>query len=200
MKTIRNCVFETNSSSCHCVTIMKPSVYEPLKNKEVVLHNVYNEACEYEDISVTVRPYDMINIKDLHEEFLFEFYKSHELENWEKVADSYYNGIWDAFNQFIHDIEFFKKLIFFEEANPTFKFSEIYDGIIAKAPCQDEMTESWLRKHTPEWIMAWLFRGWCSMLNINFVSYNRDFEDENLSIGDFEKDGDYYKADHNITC
>ena len=28
MKTIRKNTFETNSSSCHCVTIMKPSAYD----------------------------------------------------------------------------------------------------------------------------------------------------------------------------
>lgn len=37
MKTIRNSVFETNSSSCHVVTVLSDSEMENLKNNELLL-------------------------------------------------------------------------------------------------------------------------------------------------------------------
>ena len=37
MKTIRNSVFETNSSSCHVVTVLSDYEMEKLKNKELLL-------------------------------------------------------------------------------------------------------------------------------------------------------------------
>lgn len=37
MRTVRNCVFETNSSSCHVITLMSDYELEELKNGELLL-------------------------------------------------------------------------------------------------------------------------------------------------------------------
>lgn len=38
MRTIRNCVFETNSSSCHVLTVADQNEYELIKNKQAVIY------------------------------------------------------------------------------------------------------------------------------------------------------------------
>lgn len=196
MKTIRFGTFETNSSSCHCVTIMKPSAYDAVKEQKAVVHNVYNSAEEYNTISVTIRSYDVIPINELYEEFLLEYSKCANLEYFKDEIDSYFEGMWDAFEYLIQDITFFKKLIFFEEKKPTFKLSEVYNGTIIRVESEDNYNKT----HSPEWFMAWLFRAICRDSNINFLSFNLDFEAENLSIDNFKKEDGVYKAEHDISC
>lgn len=196
MKTIRFGTFETNSSSCHCVTIMKPSAYDAVKEQKAVVHNVYNSAEEYNTISVTIRSYDVIPINELYEEFLLEYPKCANLEYFKDEIDSYFEGMWDAFEYLIQDITFFKKLIFFEEKKPTFKLSEVYNGTIIRVESEDNYNKT----HSPEWFMAWLFRAICRGSNINFLSFNLDFEVENLSIDNFKKEDGVYKAEHDISC
>ena len=200
MKTIRKNVFETNSSSCHCVTIMKTEVYEAIKDQRAVAHHVYDEACEYEDISVKIRPLDLINIKDLHEEFLSEMYECPYLERYKQTTDECWEGLWDAFMQLIPDLDFFKKLVFFTEDKHTFDIIDLYDGTIAKAVTEKSNEESWLRNHSPEWFIAWIFRAICSDIHLYFTAFNKEFEDENVSIDDFENCGSYYRAEHDISC
>lgn len=196
MKTIRFGTFETNSSSCHCVTIMKPSAYDAVKEQKAVVHNVYNSAEEYNTISVTIRSYDVIPINELYEEFLLEYPKCANLEYFKDEIDSYFEGMWDAFEYLIQDITFFKKLIFFEEKKPTFKLSEVYNGTIIRVESEDNYNKT----HSPEWFMAWLFRAICRDSNINFLSFNLDFEVENLSIDNFKKEDGVYKVEHDISC
>ena len=196
MKTVRFGTFETNSSSCHCVTIMKPSVYEAVKEQKSVMHNVFNHV-EYGETSAIIHNYDLIPINELHEEFLLEYPKCANIEYFKDNMESYFKGMWEAFESLIQDVNFFKKLIFFEEKKPTFKLSEIYDGEITRV---DSEEDDFNKTHTPEWIMAWIFREICCDSNINFLSFNLDFEDENLSIEDFEKEDGVYKAEHNISC
>lgn len=197
MKTIRRNTFETNSSSCHCVTIMKPSVYEAVKEQNSVVHNVFNHVEEYSETSATIHGYDLIPINELHEEFLLEYPKCANIEYFKDNMESYFEGMWEAFESLIQDVDFFKKLIFFEEKKPTFKLSEVYDGKITRV---DSEEDDFNKTHTPEWIMAWIFRAICCDSNINFLSFNLDFEDENLSIEDFEKEDGVYKAEHDISC
>ena len=197
MKTVRLGTFETNSSSCHCVTIMKPSVYEAIKEQKSVMHNVFNHVEEYSETSAIIHNYDLIPINELHEEFLLEYPKCANLEYFKDNMESYFKGMWEAFESLIQDVNFFKKLIFFEEKKPTFKLSEIYDGEITRV---DSEEDDFNKTHTPEWIIAWIFRAICCDSNINFLSFNLDFEDENLSIEDFEKEGGVYKAEHDISC
>lgn len=197
MKTVRFGTFETNSSSCHCVTIMKPSVYEAVKEQKSVMHNVFNHVEEYGETSAIIHNYDLIPINELHKEFLLEYPKCANIEYFKDNMESYFKGMWEAFDSLIQDVNFFKKLIFFEEKKPTFKLSEIYDGEITRV---DSEEDDFNKTHTPEWIMAWIFRSICYDSNINFLSFNLDFEDENLSIEDFEKEDGVYKAEHNISC
>lgn len=197
MKTVRLGTFETNSSSCHCVTIMKPSVYEAVKEQKSVMHNVFNHVEEYGETSAIIHNYNLIPINELHEEFLLEYPKCANLGYFKDNMESYFKGMWEAFESLIQDVNFFKKLIFFEEKKPTFKLSEIYDGEITRV---DSEEDDFNKTHTPEWIMAWIFRSICYDSNINFLSFNLDFEDENLSIEDFEKEDGVYKAEHNINC
>lgn len=196
MKTIRLGAFETNSSSCHCVTIMKPSAYEAIKEQKSVVHNIYNDAEEHSETSVIIHNYDLIPISELHKEFLLEYHKCANIKYFKDNMESYFEGMWEAFESLIQDVNFFKKLIFFEEKKPTFKLSEAYSGKLIRVESEDDYNKT----HTPEWIMAWIFRAICYDSNINFLSFNLDFEAENLSIEDFEKDGGVYKAEHDISC
>lgn len=196
MKTIRRNTFETNSSSCHCVTLMAPSVYEAVKEHKSVIHNVYNHIEEYSETFAYIHKYDLIPIDELHEEFLLEYPKCANIEYFKNNMESYFEGMWEAFESLIQDVNFFKKLIFFEEKKPTFKLSEVYDGSITKIESEDDFNKN----HSPEWIMAWIFRAICWDSNINFLSFNLDFEDENLSIEDFEKENVVYRAEHDISC
>lgn len=196
MKTIRLGTFETNSSSCHCITIMKPSVYEAIKEQKSVVHNVYDNAEEYGEISATIHSYDLIPINELHEEFLLEYPKCTYIEHFKDKMESYFEGMWEVFESLIQDVNFFKKLIFFEEKKPTFKLSEVYSGELIRVESED----GYNKIHTPEWIMAWIFRAICHDSNINFLSFNLEFEAENLSIDDFEKEDGVYKAEHEISC
>ncbi len=196
MKTIRRNTFETNSSSCHCVTIMKPSVYDAIKEQKSVVHNVYNNVEEYCETSAVIHNYDLIPINELHEEFLLEYPKCANIEHFKDNMESYFEGMWEAFESLIQDVNFFKKLIFFEEKKPTFKLSEVYNGAITRVESEDDYNKT----HSPEWIMAWIFRAICWDSNINFLSFNLDFEDENVSISDFENCGSYYRAEHDISC
>ena len=196
MKTIRRNTFETNSSSCHCVTVMRPSVYEAIKEQKSVIHNVFHNVDEYSETSAIVRNYDLISIDELHEEFLLEYPKCPNIEYFKDNMESYFTGLWEAFESLIQDVNFFKNLLFFEEKKPTFKLSEIYDGSITRVETDDQFNVT----HTPEWIMTWIFRAICMDSNINFLSFNRDFEDENLSIEDFEKEDGVYRAEHDISC
>ena len=91
---------------------------------------------------------------------------------------------------------FFKKLVFFEEKKPTFKLSDVFNKTIIRVESEDNYNKT----HSPEWFMAWLFRAICWDIGLNFLSFNLDFEDENLSIEDFEKEGGVYKAEHDISC
>lgn len=196
MKTIRKNTFETNSSSCHCVTIMKPSVYEAIKEQRSVVHNVFNHVEEYSETSATIHNYDLIPIDELHEEFLLEYPKCANIEYFKNNMESYFEGMWEAFESLIQDVDFFKKLIFFEEKKPTFKLSEVYGGTIIRVESEDDYNKI----HSPEWIMAWIFRAICLDSNMNFLSFNLDFEDENISIEDFEKENGVYRAEHDISC
>ena len=45
MRTVRNCVFETNSSSCHVITVLSDNELELLKNGELLL-SVYKSQDE----------------------------------------------------------------------------------------------------------------------------------------------------------
>ena len=64
MKTIRENVFETNSSSCHCVTIAGTNMLEKYKNNEIVcVHNF--GLSEYETIAEVVPDSDFITIEEL---------------------------------------------------------------------------------------------------------------------------------------
>lgn len=197
MKTIRRNTFETNSSSCHCVTLMAPSVYEAVKEQKSVIHNVYNHVEEYSETSAYIHKYDLIPINELHEEFLLEYPKCSNIEYFKDNMESYFEGMWEAFESLIQDVNFFKKLIFFEEKKPTFKLSDVYDGPIIRVDSDEDQFNV---THTPEWIMAWIFRAICWDSNINFLSFNLDFEDENLSIEDFEKEDGVYRAEHDISC
>jgi len=196
MKTIRRNTFETNSSSCHCVTLMAPSVYEAVKEQKSVIHNIYHHIEEYSETSAYIHKYDLIPINDLHEEFLLEYPKCANIDYFKYNMESYFEGMWEAFESLIQDVDFFKKLIFFEEKKPTFKLSEVYGGTITRVESEDDYNKT----HTPEWIMTWIFRAICCDSNINFLSFNLDFEDENLSIEDFEKENGVYKAEHDISC
>ena len=175
---------------------MKPSAYDAVKEQKSVVHNVYNSAEEYNTISVTIHSYDVIPINELYEEFLLEYPKCANLEYFKDEIDSYFEGMWDAFEYLIQDITFFKKLIFFEEKKPTFKLSEVYNGTIIRVESEDNYNKT----HSPEWFIAWLFRTICWDIGLNFLSFNLDFEDENLSIEDFEKEDGVYKAEHDISC
>ena len=197
MKTIRFGTFETNSSSCHCVTVMRPSIYEAVKEQKSVVHNVYDHAEEHSEISTTIHSYDLIPINELHKEFLLEYPKCANIEYFKDNMESYFEGMWEAFESLIQDVDFFKKLIFFEEKKPTFKLSEVYSGSITRVDLDDDLFNV---THSLEWIMAWIFRAICRDSNINFLSFNLDFEDENLSIDDFEKEDGVYRAEHDIIC
>ena len=196
MKTIRLGAFETNSSSCHCVTIMKPSVYEAIKEQKSVMHNVFNHVEEHGETSAIIHNYDLIPINELHEEFLLEYHKCANIKYFKDNMESYFEGMWEAFESLIQDVNFFKKLIFFEEKKPTFKLSEVYSGKLIRVESEDDYNKT----HTPEWIMAWIFRAICCDSNINFLSFNLDFEAENLSIDNFKKEDGVYKAEHDISC
>ena len=196
MKTVRFGTFETNSSSCHCVTIMKPSVYEAVKEQKSVMHNVFNHV-EYGETSAIIHNYDLIPINELHEEFLLEYPKCANIEYFKDNMESYFKGMWEAFESLIQDVNFFKKLIFFEEKKPTFKLSETYNGEITRV---DSEEDDFNKTHTPEWIMTLIFRAICCDSNINFLSFNLDFEAENLSIDNFKKEDGVYKAEHDISC
>jgi hypothetical protein len=53
MKTIRNGVFETNSSSCHVLTVADQNEYDLIKNGQAVIH-VPSYSCDDSDVYESV--------------------------------------------------------------------------------------------------------------------------------------------------
>lgn len=51
MRTIRNGVFETNSSSCHVVTLINKDDYENLKFEDKIVINFVRDVCEHETVT-----------------------------------------------------------------------------------------------------------------------------------------------------
>ena len=82
MKTIRNNVFETNSSSCHSVTILTDSEYEKFKNNELVYNTRYDELISLKDYCRDTIKYLTTSSLDNYVESL-EKYDTVKHESWE---------------------------------------------------------------------------------------------------------------------
>ena len=77
MRTVRRNVFETNSSSCHSVTVMAENAWEKFKNFEVVLLG-RPMICEHEECTSIYEDDEIIPMSKVLE----------ELKAWEGLADN----------------------------------------------------------------------------------------------------------------
>ena len=72
MISVRENTFETNSSSCHCLTIIKKSLAEKLKNREVFYIGDYHCYSDSDEVCVNdlsnVEDKDLITVEQIREE------------------------------------------------------------------------------------------------------------------------------------
>lgn len=94
MKTIRNNVFETNSSSCHVLTLLTNEEREDLLNKKAILHIIPGKdyGPEYE-LSSDVLNYDQFVQVVFDELFADKELKKHRKEN-EKPIKAIVKQFW----------------------------------------------------------------------------------------------------------
>ena len=81
MKTIRNNVFETNSSSCHSITILTDSEYEKFRNNELVYNTYYDQVISLKDYCINT----IENLTDSLDNYVesLEKYDKVKHESWE---------------------------------------------------------------------------------------------------------------------
>lgn len=199
MRSIRRNVFETNSSSCHCLTVLKPKVYGELKDQKAVVHNKYHDAWENCDISVTYRSIDLIYISELHSIFLEELENelndNNDVRKQLSMLDAFWSGLSDIFMEEIQKEDIFRKLVFFDNENPGFEVD------VQQTPEGVDLYPTNIRDKSPMWIMAWVFRDLCFTLGLDYISFSKDFEDSDISIDDFELDeNNCYSREHDISC
>jgi len=95
MKTIRNSVFETNSSSCHVVTVLSDYEMEKLKNNELLLDIHLSQGSK----TITT-PIDERNLRYEIERCLFVHGKDGQLKYIEldrKTVEALSKELWDLF-------------------------------------------------------------------------------------------------------
>lgn len=95
MKTIRHSVFETNSSSCHVVTVLSDYEMEKLKNKELLLDIHLSQGAK----TITT-PIDDWTLRYELEQCLFVYGKDGQLKYIEldrKTVEKLSKELWDLF-------------------------------------------------------------------------------------------------------
>ena len=95
MKTIRNSVFETNSSSCHVVTVLSDYEMEKLKNNELLLDIHLSQGAK----TITT-PIDDWKLRYELEQCLFVHGKDSQLKYIEldrKTVEALSKELWDLF-------------------------------------------------------------------------------------------------------
>lgn len=95
MKTIRNSVFETNSSSCHVVTVLSDYEMEKLKNNELLLDIHLSQGAK----TITT-PIDDWKLRYELEQCLFVHGKDSQLKYIEldrKTVEKLSKELWDLF-------------------------------------------------------------------------------------------------------
>lgn len=101
MRTVRNGVFETNSSSCHVVTLMSDDELEELKNGELLLA-VYKSQSE-KVVTHTLTKYRFeYEIQEC--QFCFD-YKTHERKYADvdhKIRESLTENLWNLLTARVH--------------------------------------------------------------------------------------------------
>lgn len=95
MKTIRNSVFETNSSSCHVVTVISDYEMEKLKNKELLLDIHLSQGAKtittpIDDWKLRYELEQCLFVYDIHGQF-----KYIELDR--KTVEALSKELWDLF-------------------------------------------------------------------------------------------------------
>lgn len=88
MKTIRTSVFETNSSSMHCVTLMTDEEFQNFKNNGGLFNFFTNNPTTWEDFYVSFK----IDCKSRHVD------KVPTLEEFIEAAKKFIDGNWEPFD------------------------------------------------------------------------------------------------------
>lgn len=78
MKTIRNCVFETNSSSCHVLALLTTEEREDLLNKKAILHIIPGDYYGPEDELTS----DVLNYAQFVQAVFDELFADKELKKY----------------------------------------------------------------------------------------------------------------------
>ena len=102
MKTIRNGVFETNSSSCHVLTLLTNEEREDLLNKKAILHIIPGDdyGPEYELLS------DVLNYDQFVKVVFDELFADKELKKYRKQNEKPIKAIVKQFwNDIVEDQE-----------------------------------------------------------------------------------------------
>lgn len=101
MKTIRNSVFETNSSSCHVVTLMTDDDLEELKNGELLLAVYKSQGEKVVTHTITKFRFEY-EIQEC--QFCFD-YKTHERKYVDvdrKICESLTENLWNLLTSRVH--------------------------------------------------------------------------------------------------
>ena len=88
MKTIRTSVFETNSSSTHCVTLMTDEEFQNFKNNEALFNFFTNSPATWEDFYVSFKD----DCKSHHVD------QVPTLEEFIEAAKKFMNNDWEPFD------------------------------------------------------------------------------------------------------
>ena len=127
MKTIRNSVFETNSSSCHVVTVLSDYEIEEIKNGESLLA-IYKSQ---NDKTIT-KTFDNFRFKYEIERFQFSYdYSKNEpkyIDIPRKTMKELCDKIW--------------KLLVEDSKNPVEHFSDKLDAIFAEYKLDEDFVDS----------------------------------------------------------
>ena len=98
MRTVRNCVFETNSSSCHVITVLSDNELALLKNGELLL-----SVCMSQGEKVLAKTYDYLRfeheINECQSYFDYEIGKRKYVDIKNDIIESLSKNLWNLLTQ-----------------------------------------------------------------------------------------------------
>ena len=106
MRTVRTCVFETNSSSIHVISMCKESVYKDFFDKHIGLWSddrerimTYEEVCKVLKETYKEDYYYKYFIQDCAKDYVADPEKIFTVENLEKVVKENDGNLHNAYNE-----------------------------------------------------------------------------------------------------